>query len=123
MPKKTKLEKLILKRAASELRQQLLREEEQILTLEMERLNMANLESDIRIQEEQRVGRRRELRESKQEVQDNRRPSRTLWPEIYKGDSGWICEHGGVSATGDSPEMATDNFDHLWMFGEEDDKA
>jgi hypothetical protein len=98
-------------------------EEERVLTLEMERLNKANLESDIRLQEEQRVDCRRELRANKQEERDRRRPSRTLYPEIYRGDEGWVCEHGGVIAYGDSPEIATDNFDHLWLYGDGDGKA
>ncbi len=29
----------------------------------------------------------------------------------------WKCEYQGVVAWGDTPEMACDNFDHLWMFG------
>lgn len=29
----------------------------------------------------------------------------------------WKSEFQGVAAWGDSPEIACDNFDHLWMYG------
>ena len=30
----------------------------------------------------------------------------------------WTATYQGVVAYGDTPDMACDNFDHLWMFGE-----
>ena len=50
---------------------------------------------------------------------DSRRPSRVLWPDVYYSDKDktWVCSHSGVRAYGDTPEIACDNFDHLWMYG------
>lgn len=55
---------------------------------------------------------------------NRRRPSRELWIEVsYDSENNrWIAQHQGVIAYGDSPEMACDNFDHLWLYGEQDDK-
>jgi hypothetical protein len=33
-------------------------------------------------------------------------------------DRRWSCTFQGVTAYGDTPEIACDNFDHLWTFGE-----
>ena len=50
---------------------------------------------------------------------DSRRPSRVLWPDVYfnTDEKKWACVHSGVRAFGDTPEIACDNFDHLWMYG------
>lgn len=47
-----------------------------------------------------------------------RRPWRLVGAIIESDDIGWKCAFQGVCAWGDSPEMACDNFDHLWMFGQ-----
>ena len=49
-----------------------------------------------------------------------RRPSMYLGTDVYFDDDAesWACQHGYVTAFGDTPEMACDNFDHLWVFGE-----
>jgi hypothetical protein len=52
---------------------------------------------------------------------NRRRPSRELWVEIRHEpeNNRWVAERQGVVAYGDSPEMACDNFDHLWLYGEQ----
>jgi len=52
-------------------------------------------------------------------LKEYRRPWRTLGAIVEKDDIGWKCAFQGVEAWGESPEMACDNFDHLWMFGNE----
>jgi hypothetical protein len=49
-----------------------------------------------------------------------RRPWRIMGATIaFDSDTGkWRCEFQGVVALGETPEMACDNFDHLWMFGQ-----
>jgi len=51
--------------------------------------------------------------------QTNRRPSRDRYVEIeYHADQKlWSATHQGVTAYGDTPEMACDNFDQLWVYG------
>lgn len=51
---------------------------------------------------------------------NRRRPSRELWVDTSHDpeNNRWIAQHQGVVAYGDSPEMACDNFDHLWVFGD-----
>jgi chromosome condensin MukBEF ATPase and DNA-binding subunit MukB len=34
------------------------------------------------------------------------------------GTGQWVAACGDVSATGDTPEMAADNFDHRWLYGD-----
>lgn len=51
--------------------------------------------------------------------QEYRRPWRMTDAFIAFDDTinQWKCEFQGVIAWGDTPEMACDNFDHLWIFG------
>lgn len=51
---------------------------------------------------------------------NNRRPSREFWVDLHfdTDKNQWAAEARGVTAYGDTPEMACDNFDHLWMFGD-----
>jgi len=48
------------------------------------------------------------------------RPSRENWIELTfdSEKNQWVASHQSVIAYGDTPEMACDNFDHLWMFGD-----
>lgn len=57
--------------------------------------------------------------EEKRLKREQQRPSRALWPDVFfeEHKEQWACEHSGVVAYGDSPEMACENFDSLWMFG------
>ncbi len=60
-----------------------------------------------------------EANEEKRLRKEQQRPSRVLWPDVFFEDHNeqWACEHSGVVAHGDSPEIACENFDRLWMFG------
>jgi hypothetical protein len=46
------------------------------------------------------------------------RPSRQPGVTIKQIDGRWTMELDGVSATGDTPAMAASEFDHMWVFGE-----
>jgi hypothetical protein len=61
----------------------------------------------------------REVDEDKRLRKEQQRPSRVLWPEVFwePHKEKWACEHSGVEAHGDSPEIACENFDRLWVFG------
>ena len=60
-----------------------------------------------------------EAEEEKRLKKEQQRPSRVLWPDIFfeEHNDQWACEHSGVVAYGDSPEIACENFDRLWIFG------
>lgn len=64
----------------------------------------------------------KEAAEDKRLRKEQQRPSRALYPDVFFDDlqQEWACEHCGVRAHGDSPELACENFDHLWMFGNEE---
>lgn len=67
--------------------------------------------------------RRQELMEEvkKDRVLDRerQRPSMFMYTEIFFDDDEelWACQHHGVTAHGDTPAMACENFDHLWVYG------
>jgi len=47
------------------------------------------------------------------------RLQRAVYTEVYfdETEKQWACQHGGVTAYGDTPAMACENFDHLWVYG------
>jgi hypothetical protein len=49
----------------------------------------------------------------------NGRPSRFLATYVFYDDEKqlWACAYDDIVTYGDSPEMACDNFDHLWVYG------
>ena len=49
----------------------------------------------------------------------NGRPSRFLATYVFHDDEKqlWACAYDDIVTYGDSPEMACDNFDHLWVYG------
>lgn len=51
--------------------------------------------------------------------QECRRPWRMVGAIVTRDDTTnrWKCEFQGVTAWGDTPDIACDNFDHCWMFG------
>jgi len=55
----------------------------------------------------------------KQVYREMQRPWRQLGAvvEFDSEKNQWKSELWGVAAWGDTPEMACDNFDHLWMYG------
>lgn len=69
-----------------------------------------------RLQAEKALGESRRIRERDKEML---RPSREHWVEVeFNSEKGmWSAQHQGVVAYGDTPEMACDNFNHIWVFG------
>ena len=78
-----------------------------------------NTEEEIEDARENRARARAEAIAEASYRQDSRRPSRVLWPDVFfnTDEKKWVCMHSGVRALGDTPEIACDNFDHLWMYG------
>lgn len=63
-----------------------------------------------------------ECRQDREHRKQNRRPSQERYVEMeFDSERGqWAARHASVVAYGDTPEMACDNFDHLWIFGDND---
>jgi len=61
-----------------------------------------------------------EYRRDRELNKTRRRPSREHWVELNFDSerNQWAATSHGVTAYGDTPEMACDNFDHLWVFGD-----
>lgn len=61
-----------------------------------------------------------ECRQDREHRKQNRRPSQERYVEIeFDAErQQWACRHASIIAYGDTPEMACDNFDHLWVFGD-----
>lgn len=78
-----------------------------------------NTEEEIEAARAARARLRKEAEAEMNYQKGSRRPSRVLWPDISFNEETkqWVCEHSGVLAYGDTPEMACDNFDHLWISG------
>lgn len=57
-------------------------------------------------------------RESRRDL-EIQRPYVFVETMVYydEDEQAWACEHCGVMAHGDTPSMACENFDHLWVFG------
>lgn len=53
-----------------------------------------------------------------QRVQNACRPSITLQATVEKRGDMYLASAAGLSAEGESPEIAFQNFDHLWSQGE-----
>lgn len=45
------------------------------------------------------------------------RPYRLTGAQFQKTDDGWMMEHNGLMATGETPAICAENFDHLWTYG------
>jgi hypothetical protein len=74
-----------------------------------------------RLQAEETLGEYRRNRERDRERdKEMARPSREHWVEVEfdSEKDKWAARHQGVVAYGDTPEMACDNFDHIWVFGD-----
>lgn len=50
---------------------------------------------------------------------ERQRPCMFMYTEIFFDDDKelWACQHNGVTAHGDTPSIACENFDHLWVYG------
>jgi len=78
-----------------------------------------NTEEEVAHAQEGRTRERKEADQESNHRKSTRRPSRALWPDVYysENDKSWVCRHSGVRALGDTPDIACDNFDNLWMYG------
>lgn len=76
-------------------------------------------EEDFQFNQERRAEAREEAKRDARLNAERHRPSYCVYTEIYFDDEEeqWGCRHGGVVAYGDTPAMACDNFDHIWIFG------
>jgi hypothetical protein len=74
---------------------------------------------DFRMRSQAREQSAKEYMEDMRLKRQAARPSRFLGAFVFQDDEigKWVCAYDGVTAYGESPEMACDNFDQLWVFG------
>jgi hypothetical protein len=48
------------------------------------------------------------------------RPCTSMGARLTRRGTSWVASMGGLAVTGDTPEMAFENFDHTWVFGTPD---
>lgn len=79
---------------------------------EQEELKLANQKADEAYNQKYR-----DLAETRE--REWQRPSRMHYVEVTYDEERkqFAATYCGVTAYGDSPEMACDNFDHLWLYG------
>jgi hypothetical protein len=106
------------------LQERLVRAEEQTAEAKLQRLQRtAALREQEAEYEFNQVRRNQVMEEFEKESEwekERRRPFMFLFTDVYfdESEEKWACQHAGVIAYGDTPSMACDNFDHLWVFGE-----
>jgi len=63
-----------------------------------------------------------EYRFDRERNKSRHRPSQERWVELtFDADKNqWAASYQSIVAYGDTPEMACDNFDHLWVFGNDE---
>ncbi|MEN6367610.1 MAG: hypothetical protein ABFC88_12405 [Thermoguttaceae bacterium] len=92
-----------------------------------EQMRKATVEADATyVVGQERVAAARAERQQAESLHDHaaanyrefRRPWRVIGAEVSRVDDRFRCGVQGVEAFGDTPEMATDNFDHLWQMGD-----
>ena len=104
-------------------RQRLLRSQEQTAEARLECMQreVAVLEQrkENEFNEERREAVRAEVKRDAHWSKQRRRPCMAVYTEIYfdVDEEMFACRHAGVVAYGDTPSMACENFDHLWVFG------
>jgi hypothetical protein len=99
--------------------------EEQFAEAQLERLQrMAALreeESEFEFRQARRAEASEDAQRDRLFEKEKYRPSNFVYTDVYPDpaeDGKWCCQHAGVIATGDTPAMACENFDHLWMYGQ-----
>ena len=103
--------------------QQLLRAQEQAMEAKLECLQREAALMEQRNEHEFNAERREAIRvEAKSETEwhkQSRRPCMFVGTHIFFDEDVemFACQHAGVTAYGDTPAMACDNFDHLWVYG------
>lgn len=95
----------------------------QIETAELTR-QVAELQLEVNQYRAERSGQinDEELKQSKlltRFQQERLRPSNVHGPALRQGDNGeWLAMYGDLVVKGDTPELAMENFDAAWAFGE-----
>jgi rubrerythrin len=90
---------------------------------QLERLQRAaalrEQEEEYQYHQESRAAARKEQTQDDTLRKERLRPSFAVFTEIFfdETEEQWACQHCGVTAYGDTPDLACENFDHLWMFG------
>ena len=103
--------------------QELLRAEEMAAEATLERLQRAaalrEQEAEYLFHNERRADAKVSMKREAGLEQERQRPSMFIGTDIFfdEDEQLWACEHCGVLAHGDTPAMACENFDHLWVFG------
>ena len=101
----------------------LARSEQQVAEAQLERMQRAlayrEQEAEFEFNKQRRVEIMKEVEGDKLFDKEKRRPSMFMYTEIYfdEDEEKFACRHEGVTAHGDTPSMACENFDHLWMYG------
>ncbi len=90
------------------------------VSLESTRQCCAELLKKVEVERQQAEETLSECRRSHARDKEMSRPSREHWVEVeFDSEKGkWSARHQGVVAYGDTPEIACDNFDHIWVFGD-----
>ena len=99
------------------------RAELQAAEAQLERLQRAAVlreqEAEFAYHQERRAEGRKDASRDREYGKEKYRPSYAVYTEVYfdETEKQWACQHGGVTAYGDTPAMACENFDHLWVYG------
>ena len=98
--------------------------EEKLLQAKLSRLQQASATQDggeeLAFRQDRRAEAAAEASIDRVFAKEKYRPSFYVGTDVYpdpEEDGKWCCEHAGVIAYGDTPEMACENFDHLWVYG------
>jgi hypothetical protein len=110
------------------LRLQILRTKLETAQLHLEEARLEKIQRELACQDQKDEGKfnaeRREAVEKEMErdaelLKERQRPSYALCTEVAwdEDEKQYSCSHDGVVAYGETPAMAHDNFDHVWVFG------
>lgn len=110
------------------LRLQILRTKLETAQLHLEEARLSNVQrelacqdqkDDTKFNETRREAMEKDMEEDNRLLKERQRPSYALCTEVTWDDDEkqYSCSHDGVTAYGETPAMAHDNFDHVWVFG------
>ncbi len=105
------------------LKAQLDRAHEEFAEAQIERLQRAlayrEQEAEHEFNQARRAEVRKEVESENNWTKEKRRPSMCIAGDIFydETEEKFACRHDGITAYGDTPAMACENFDHLWVFG------
>ncbi len=76
-------------------------------------------EAEAECNQARRVKAREEVALQDMWDKEKQRPSMFIGTDIFYDEDKekFACQHDGVIAYGDTPAMACENFDHLWVYG------